>query len=149
MGARGPLPKPTHLRLLEGRGKKPVNEIKPTGNPKCPSFLPTEAKTIWRRIVNSMPPGFYSAAEQDDLAAYCVAASMHHDAVRAIKKSGAVKIAKNGYEQPSAWITIKNQQTKIMQSLGTRLGIGPAARAAIGAKVENPSGTRRAGLIWS
>lgn len=53
MGKRGPRPTPTPLKVLRGARKDRINqhEPKPTpGRPPMPSWLPPEAKKIWRRL---------------------------------------------------------------------------------------------------
>lgn len=56
MGQRGPPPKPTNLRLLEGNaGKVPIspNEPKPKSIEEAdpPDWLSDEAKRYWRRLI--------------------------------------------------------------------------------------------------
>ena len=54
MGRRGPPPKPTHIRLLEGNpSKRPINRREPQpekGAPPCPRWLTAEARVAWKRI---------------------------------------------------------------------------------------------------
>lgn len=53
MGKRGPRPTPTALKLIKGERKDRINfdEPKPTpGRPTMPSWLPLEAKKLWRQI---------------------------------------------------------------------------------------------------
>jgi phage terminase small subunit len=76
MGRRGPAPKPTALKLLQGNpGKRAINgrEPKPkTGMPRCPDWLDEEAKACWKRIVpqlNGM--GVLTLIDADALANYC------------------------------------------------------------------------------
>jgi phage terminase small subunit len=55
MGLRGPAPKPTSIRVLEGnlsRRPLPTNEPRPmVGEPDIPSHLDREARREWRRLV--------------------------------------------------------------------------------------------------
>src|SRR5688572_9415358 len=56
MGKRGPAPRPTHLRVLDGNpSKRPLNgdEPMPDGAPTCPTILDKEAKQEWKRIEKS------------------------------------------------------------------------------------------------
>ena len=58
MGARGPAPKPTALKVLDGNPRhRPINRSEPRPRPvapKCPSWLDAEAKREWRRIAPAL-----------------------------------------------------------------------------------------------
>jgi phage terminase small subunit len=55
MGLRGPAPRPTAIRILEGNpSKRPINRAEPMPRlktPVCPSHLDDLAKTEWERLV--------------------------------------------------------------------------------------------------
>jgi len=54
MAVIGRPPKPTALKILQGNpGKRPLNKAEPKPRavaPKCPSWLPKEAKKKWKEI---------------------------------------------------------------------------------------------------
>ena len=54
MGLRGPAPKPTAIKRLEGNpGKRKLNETEPKptmGVPECPDYLDDVAKKEWGRL---------------------------------------------------------------------------------------------------
>ena len=54
MGRRGPPPKPTRIRLLQGNpSKRPINKREPKppdGSPRCPAWLSPEAKRTWAPV---------------------------------------------------------------------------------------------------
>ena len=57
MGLRGPPPKPTSIRVLEGvRGHRPLaNEPKyETGTPQRPSGMSADARKVWDKLVSEM-----------------------------------------------------------------------------------------------
>src|SRR3989304_2184250 len=60
MGRRGPPPKPTARRLLEGNaGKRPLNRREPTptpGIPPMPTCLPVRARPFWPRLIEQLTP---------------------------------------------------------------------------------------------
>jgi P27 family predicted phage terminase small subunit len=75
---RGRKPVPTTLKVLRGNpGKRPLNhnEPKPTlGAPGCPTWLVTEAKAEWRRIVPKLDElGMLTKVDRAALATYCEA----------------------------------------------------------------------------
>lgn len=65
---RGPRPKPTALKLVQGNpGKRPLPEnepqvIEPVGGP--PADWAPEAKALWWEIVNSAPATVLTAADR-------------------------------------------------------------------------------------
>src|SRR4051812_21548502 len=75
MGERGPAPKPTALRVLEGnRAKRPLRrEPKPRlGAPECPKELQGEARAEWQRIVPDLDQiGLLARADRAVLMSYC------------------------------------------------------------------------------
>jgi len=134
LGKRGPKKKPDELDRLDGRpGKrgKSANAPAASGAPSCPAHLDSYAKAVWQRIVTAMPPDLYTNADRELLAAYCDAASEHKRAVEAIREQGHVLIGGNGGAYQNPWVGIRNKQAQMMASLGTRLGLDPAARTSI------------------
>ena len=127
MGKRGPKPKPTKLRLLDGNpSRRPINrdEPRPKGEIRMPEHLSQIARTQWTRIVESMPPGFYTPADEALLAAYSEAYADHVNASKALKDEES--LLADGKANPL--IAIRNQAARTMATLGTRLGLSPADR---------------------
>src|SRR5437867_6293718 len=78
MGARGPKPKPTVLRVLEGnKGKRalPRNEPQPPADmPNPPAYLNGYALEEWNRVAETLHSiGTLTAIDQSLLGAYCMA----------------------------------------------------------------------------
>ena len=146
MGSRGPAKTPTKLRVLEGNPSRrplPRSEPEPAGAPAKPDYLGDYASALWDVIVDSMRGArIYAALDTELLAAYCVAAELHREAVEKIRSEGATAKGAQGQPVVSPWVTIKNSQAQIMRSNGRDLGIGPAARASLGAAAD---GARRSG----
>jgi len=95
MGLRGPLPKPTRLRILQGNpGKRalPKGEPQPKpGIPRCPRWLSANAKAEWRRIVPELKRlGLLTIADLAGLCAYCQAFAELQDATRTIDREGRI-----------------------------------------------------------
>lgn len=138
MGKRGPAPKPQKLRELEGNpGKQAINKDmpEPDGKPVRPVCLNEYGQQIWNRIIDSMPPQLYAACDSDLIIAYCAAAALHHQAVQTIQDEGAVFIV-NDTEHQNPWVSIKNNQAKIMASIGGKLGLDLSARANLNIQKE-------------
>ena len=130
MGARGPKPKPTVLRVLEGNpGRRPINkdEPRPTGEAAIPLHLTVEARDVWLTVVGSMPPGFYTAADEAVLTAFCEAAGDHARATSELKKSP--QMVTDG--KPNPLIRVRNDAARVLAMLGGRLGLSPADRTGL------------------
>ena len=130
MGKRGPKPKPTALRVLEGNpGRRPINheEPRPTGDPVCPEHLCADAKAVWKQTMDSLPPGMISAADAPLLAAFCEAASLHKRAVEVIGRERSLIL--RGRPMPHVMIALEAARTQAPWA--TRLGLSPADRSGL------------------
>lgn len=151
MGKRGPRPKPTNLRLIEGNpGRQPINtsEPVPSGTPDCPEYMCDDAKTKWRDIMESVPPGMITSADSPLLEAYCEAWATHKRATELMKATPPDLFGDNltSKGKASAYLKIRSDAAKTMASLATRLGLSPAARS--GLKLNTPKGNSKwSGLI--
>lgn len=139
MGKRGPAPKPTNLKLLQGNpGKRPLNDNEPDfGKPKEPPTPPGHlgryGKTEWKRIIPLlMQAGVYTEADMGVLAAYCQA---YHRWVEAEKKIRAKKtltfITDKGYEMQIPEIGIANTAMKQIKEFAKEFGLTPSSRTGI------------------
>src|SRR3989304_1096626 len=104
MGARGPAPKPTALRLLEGNpGKKPLNKREPqpqVGRPACPRWLVVEARREWQRLMPELLRlNLMTIVDRAALAGYCQAWARWRQAERMLTKKGLTFETPNGYVQ--------------------------------------------------
>ena len=153
MGARGPKPRPTALRLIDGNpSKRPINESEPspTGKAWMPSHLSDEAKKCWRRIMRAMPPGFYTPADEALLAAYCEAWSDHARATKEIAAGRSIIVKSGKGFAVSPLLTIRTRAAQTMVSLAARLGLSPADRVGLVAPAQSPNGKGKwDGLITS
>lgn len=147
---RGRKPKPAELRRLEGNpGHRPINDDTPQtiGKPECPAYLKDYAFKVWGKIVGSMPEKVYSPADEELLAAYCVAAAMHREAVQRIGEMGAVIVGESGAPYQNPWTGILNTQATKMATIGSRLGLDPAARATLRVPKDEKPKSKFEGLV--
>lgn len=136
MGARGPAKRPAALRMMDGNpGKQAVNKAAPvaTGALECPSHLGAYGQEVWARLIASMPPHLYGAADTELLAAYCDAVEMRRAASMKIRGGGELLDPSPGQEveAPSKWFAVVTQQATLIAALGSKLGLDPAARSSI------------------
>jgi len=149
MGVRGPAPRPQVLSAMDGNpGRRPLNPDVPAslGAPICPAHLGDYEREVWQRITDSMPSKLYGAADSGILTAYCVAVGLHRKSYMEIQVCGEVVTGEGGAPYQSPWISILNRQAALIATLGTRLGLDPAARNSLSVKPDGPV-SKFAGLV--
>ena len=139
MGRRGPAPKATPIRLLEGNPSKRAinrNEPKPSARcPPCPQWLLPEAKREWRRVVPELERcGVLTQVDRAALATYCQAWARYVEAEAKIAQYGDVlKSKRSDYIQVSPYITISRQMSQTVKAFATEFGLTPGSRTRISA----------------
>jgi len=144
MGMRGPAPKPSSIRALEGNAAKrplPSNEPLPlAGEPDMPAHLDREARREWRRLVPILlSMRVLTVADGVALANLCQAYSMlvrAHQAMQQAAKSGGSGLlmkTPSGYVQQSPLIGIINSQVEIINRISREFGLTPASRTRVAA----------------
>lgn len=135
--SRGPGKKPTRLTVLEGNpGHRPLptNELEPTGIVIMPDYVTAMslyAQEVWVRVVSSMPTGVYTTADTELVAQYATAAHLYKWASEVVSKEGLTVTSPQGAITVHPAVRIMKQAADTTRSHGTRLGLDPAARAAM------------------
>lgn len=154
MGLRGPQPKPTALKLLEGNPGKRALDLSAGVNPRveipdAPKHLGKEARKEWKRITPILEElGLISGLDRTALGLYCQATGRLHeledafngqvtrlvgegvDYVDAVYKA-SYAVTPSGYAQQSVLVQlIKAQRAEVNRYLG-HFGLSPAARARV------------------
>jgi P27 family predicted phage terminase small subunit len=132
----GPLPKPTHLKILSGNpGKRPLpeNEPQPTkGEPSPPDWLEGEAIEEWRRVVPELAAlGLTALVDRAALVVYCQAWASYVSASRQLAEQGPTSTGRNGelVKHPAAQIA--RDSADLMNKYGQQFGFTPASRARL------------------
>jgi len=147
MGIRGPAPKPSGLRLLEGNPAKralPADEPKPLGcAPDMPRYLDSEARREWKRLVPILLcMRVLTEADGVALGNLCQAISIlgraHKDMRKATKagSSGLLMKTPSGYIQQSPLIGIINGQAEVINRISREFGLTPSSRMRLSALPE-------------
>lgn len=147
---KGRRPKPNELKRLEGNpGRRPIADdaAQPTGRPSKPDYVQGYAAEVWHRLVGSMPEKVYTGADQELIAAYCVAADLHRQSVANVNAMGAVVLNDDGNQVTNPHLRVLNSQATKMASIGSRLGLDPAARASLRVPKDDKPRSKFAGLI--
>jgi P27 family predicted phage terminase small subunit len=133
MGLRGPQPKSTALRILEGRVQHkplPPNEPQPRiGPPACPRWLDPAAKREWRLIVREWrlaAPRLLTRVDGGVLASYCQALARHAQAEEEISLDLALGV---GLDR-SKVLTASKYATQVL-AFAQQLGLSPASRTRL------------------
>ena len=150
MTIKGPPPKPTKLRKLEGvPGKsRPLNEREPEpkGPLVKPDFVTGEAAKEWDRAVGSMPDGLYASADAPTLAVYCVAWVLFRNALAQVAKEGMTAVGSMGQKISHPSLTVIAKESEIILRAGDRLGMSPVARARLEVD-DQPQESKFGGLL--
>lgn len=153
-GARGPLPKPAALKLLEGNAGKRALDLSAGVNPRievpdAPRHLGREARKEWKRITPLLEElGLISGLDRAALALYCQVAgrlaeleTSFNNKVQAhvdkgIDYADAVYevshgITPSGYAQQSVLVQLINRQRDQVHRYLMHFGLSPAARGRV------------------
>lgn len=143
MGKRGPAPKPTNLKILQGNpGKRPLNKNEPQYDSrdellKPPSFLSRYAKKEWKRIAPLLLKNkLLTDADVSALAAYCQAYHRWIEAEKLIRTYGYTSITDKGNIVQRPEVSIANKAMDAMIKYGKEFGLTPSSRTNL--HIENP-----------
>lgn len=138
MGKRGPAPKPTNLKLLQGNpGKRPINKSEPqfpkyVEPPKPPSHLNKYGKKEWKRILPVlMNVGLMTEADYAALAAYCQSYGTWVEAEKLIKEKGFTYISDKGNCIQRPEVGIASTAMKNIVTFAREFGMTPSSRSNI------------------
>lgn len=147
MAKRGPPPKPSALRLLEGgnRGRRPLplNEPEPPRPlevPVPPSYVSGYAREEWERVIGDLcSTGVYANVDQTMLSAYCMSYGRWRLAEDLASRLAAQDPATHGLllrtqsgnvvQNPA--IGVANVARRDMLRLAAEFGLTPSGRVAL------------------
>jgi P27 family predicted phage terminase small subunit len=136
MGLRGPAPKPTAIKRLEGNpGKRKLNEAEPqptAGVPECPDYLDEVARREWGRLTSILVAmKVLTEADYIALANLCQGYSTLMNAQKQLNKTGILYKSKSGYIQQSPLLGIIHTQTTIVNNMLREFGLTPSSRTRV------------------
>jgi P27 family predicted phage terminase small subunit len=141
---RGRKPKPTALRILQGKaGHRPINEQEPKPEiklPPCPEHLSTAAKAEWEFIAAELAPlGVLAKVDKAVLAGYCSEFAAWAECELFLQENGSVLTLRDDkgnvkwvQEAPQARLALKHLE-KVRQ-FAAELGLSPSSRTRIHAR---------------
>ena len=154
MGARGPMPKPPALRLLEGNAGKRSLNLSDGVNPRIeipapPQHLGREARKEWKRITPLLEElGLISGLDRAALALYCQSAGRLAELEKAfngkvdllVEKGESYEeavfqvshaITPSGYAQQSVLVQLIKSNREQLNRYLQHFGLSPAARGRV------------------
>lgn len=145
MGARGPRPKPTKLRVLHGDRKDRINTdepVAPDGMPECPSDVSDEVRQVWDYTIEQLRAmDIASPADRDSLLCYCEAVVTHRAASRILARSPVlVKRSEGDGLMRNPALIIQRDAALLIAKFAQHFGLSPSARS----EIRNPRGANNA-----
>lgn len=139
MGKRGPPPKPSALKRLEGTYRKDrsaQNEMTvPPGMPTRPDWLDAEGRAEWDRVVPMLADRVLTEVDRAMLADYCAAQSLAVKATRDYQKRGVMLETPYG-PQKNPMVKVAQEARAQARLLAGEFGLSPASRSRVSAKEE-------------
>ncbi len=144
MGKRGPPPKPTKLKKLEGTYRKDRaagggEEMAPApGTPIRPKWLDAEAKREWDRVVPQLAElGVLADIDGSMLADYCAAHALAVKAAAQYQREGLMLRTPFG-PQKHPMIKVAQEARGQARLLAGEFGLSPSARSRVKLKEKPP-----------
>jgi P27 family predicted phage terminase small subunit len=137
---RGPQPKPTAIKRLEGNpGKRALNDREPEPTTGCtpPAWLPPGALAEWTRVYPELQAlGLATVVDQAALSCWCLAVDTLERASRQLTPTAEnptpeIQITESGYECVSGAELLRRQAIKDIRAFQDLFGFSPAARSRI------------------
>ena len=137
---RGPQPKPTATKRLEGNpGKRKLNDREPDPTLGCapPPWLPLGARVEWERVYPELSSlGLVTVVDQAALACWCLAVDSLERSTKMLCQTHEchnpeIQITDKGYECVSGAELMRRQAMKDIRAFCQEFGFSPAARSRI------------------
>lgn len=151
MGKRGPAPKPTVLRVLEGNpSHRPLNKREPKpriATPTPPAGLDKAARAHWNLLIAELEriPSLLTAVDGGVLAMICQAHSEWEQADAIVQESGLTINVKDGQVWPHPAVKIRDVAAKRYKALAAEYGLTPSSRSRI--NLPKPSDEESDGIL--
>lgn len=132
----GPRPKPTYLKVLTGNpGHRPlpVDEPEPDGNLVDPPATMRDARqlAIWRQCIANAPEGLLKKLDENVLMRFVAAQANWEHANDQVARLGTVVNGPGNVPMQNPYLSILNNQAKVMRACSDEIGLSPAARSRV------------------
>jgi P27 family predicted phage terminase small subunit len=151
MGKRGPLPKPTPLRILEGnRAHRPIVEETPPDQGDCapPAHLHADSVAIWKQLAPELESkGLLAPRYLPAFEVLCDAIVQYRRAATILARTGPVVNGRNGDVVTNPASREFARYAVLLRNFGSDFGMSPAALTAITKLADAPVGASPARLL--
>lgn len=136
MGKRGPQPKPTALKLVDGTRKSRINPSEPPlppldGVPEPPDWLSDVAAAYWRDLAPLLiESGVLKAADLHGLAVLCEAFDLHQRAAMILNGEAIISDGDRGKVRNVALMVLRDSAATI-RGWSQEFGLTPSARSSL------------------
>lgn len=149
MGKRGPKPRSTVVRRLEGRiAPGEENRLEPViaFPPVMPDVVANDAtaRREWERLENILPPGMLTAGDAALMTAYCLAWSLMLSAQQSVRDDGVTVQGAMGGVVANPAANVMTRAIDLLAKLTDRMGLSPSARG----RLELPRGKKEMKDHW-
>lgn len=138
MARKGPRPKPTHLKVIEGNpGKRPLPDNEPRPHkperPIAPSWLSDDAKKEWQYIVPRLDDmGILTKIDRTNLEVYCEAVATFREATHWVRERGILVAGqRKGDAKKNPALQVQRDAARLISTYSRMFGLSPADRAAM------------------
>lgn len=135
MGKRGPAPKPTTLRLLEGARERDVTRNEPvarSGKIEPPEGMSHDVRVIFEYVVAELEHmKIASPADRDSLVCYAEAVDKHRKASAVLAKSPVIIKGLHGGMVRNPALSVQRDAAQVIRQFAQEFGLTPSARARI------------------
>lgn len=138
MGKRGPAPRPTALRLLQGDRSDRINRNEPVPAPTTPTppdYLDADARAVWDELaVDHFAKVGVTHWDSIALGVYCTSVVLHRRAAATINQTGV--LLRNRGDHGDALVKhpalqIVRDQAAIIRAFGAEFGLTPSSRQTL------------------
>ena len=138
MGARGPAPKATNMRILEGNpSRRPINtdEPQPELGAVCPLWVTDAARAVWEEVAPILINcGILTRADQVMFAAWCDAVANYKAVSLEIENTANLRTSDDpvyAQKQIKSLIASQRNYAELMIRFGTKFGLSPGDRTGL------------------
>ena len=141
MGARGPHPKPTHLKVIEGERESRINRNEPIptdGEVIKPEGMSDGASAVWDELADDLiDKGCLKPWDIYMFEAFCESVSTYRENRDLLRAHGYTERGAAGGIIKSPYHQIMRDCVQTMAQIGSRFGFTPGDRANLEIKDDN------------
>lgn len=154
MGLRGPRPKPSRLKLLEGTHRPDrVAANEPTPDAAllaCPKGLPPLARAEWNRVAPELHAlGLSATVDRSSLLGYVLSYARAMAAEKQLREEGLTTETGTGQPKAHPCVAIAHNEWAAVLRFASAFGLNPSARSRISTPQKPAADTTKKRLFGS